>query len=131
MMANRPIVAQPGSATVTSVRREPGLGSNVARTKKEAAHRDSRRATRDTPHRVFVGHTHDPRDAETLLKPEIAWCDQNCAGLWTILYGPFQQGLGYTIRFGFTESADAEAFSRHRQHRRDQGIAQFGWDNGR
>lgn len=131
MIANRPIVAQPGSATVTSVRREPGLGSNVERTKKESAHRDSRRAERDAPHRVFVGHTHDPRDAETLLKPEIAWCDQNCRGLWTILYGTFRRGLGYTIHFGFTESADAEAFSQHRQHRRDQGFAQFGWDNDR
>jgi hypothetical protein len=130
-MANRPIVAQPGSATVTSVRREPGLGSNVQRTKKEAAHRDSRRAVRDAPHRVFVGHTHDPRDAESVLKPEIAWCEQNCRGLWTILYGPFQADQGYTVRFGFTEARDADAFSRHRQQRREHGIAQFGWDNDR
>jgi hypothetical protein len=126
MSPNRPIVAQPGSATVTSVRREAGQRSPLRRSAEGAVRLESRRTTAPTPHRVYAGHTHDPRDAESLMKPEMAWCEQNCRGMWTIHYGSFTDGLGYTIRFGFTEAADAEAFRRYRQHRRDMEFGPFG-----
>jgi hypothetical protein len=128
MDPNRPIVAQPGSATVTSVRRETDKRRRLRRNAEGAVRLESRRTTAPTPHRVFAGHTHDPRDAESLMKPEMAWCEQNCRGMWTIHYGSFKRGLGYTVRFGFTEAADAEAFRRYRQHRRDMEIVQFGGD---
>jgi len=136
MSPNRPIVAQPGSATVTGVRREHGEGGDARRGDArrgthESIRLESRRTTAPTPHRVFAGHTHDPRDAESLMKPDMAWCERNCQGMWTIHYGSFKRGLGYTVRFGFTEAADADAFRRYRQHRRDLGTAAFGGDNGR
>lgn len=81
------------------------------------------------PHRIFVGYTLDPRSAESLLKPEIAWCERNCNGLWTISYGSFQQGLGYTIRFGFTREEDATAFAGYRRHRRNLRESEFSGDN--
>ena len=129
MSPNRPIVAQPGSATVTRVRREQGFGGDMRRKSEGSMRLESRRTTAPAPHRVFAGHTHDPRDAESVMKPDMAWCERNCGGMWTIHYGSFKRGLGYTVRFGFTEAADAEAFRRYRQHRRDMGSTTFGWGN--
>lgn len=125
MTPKLPIVASPGSATVSAVRREEVRPGTVQRQPYAATRRDSRRASCAVQYKVFAGHTHDPRDAESLMKPETAWCEQNCQGLWTILYGPHDPHLGYVIRFGFTESTDAEAFETYRLNRRSFEATSF------
>ena len=115
-----PIVAQAGSATISGARRQEGSAVNPRRKPYAASRRESRRASCATQHRVFAGYTMDTRAAEAQLKPDIAWCEQNCQGLWNIVYGPFYNRFGYQIRFGFTESGDAGGFERFRQERRSQ-----------
>lgn len=119
MDAKLPIVAQPGAATVATFRREGGNPVNSRRKGYASARRESRRVSCATQNKIFAGYTQDPRDAESLLKPEIAWCEQNCRGLWSIIYGPHIRGLGYEIRFGFTDEADSKEFARYRTERRD------------
>jgi len=118
-----PLVAQPGAATVARVTREGGHPVNSRRKAYASARRESRRVSCATQHRVFAGYTHDPRDAESLMKPEVAWCEQNCAGLWSIIYGPYVRGMGYEVQFGFTNETDAQSFSRYRRDRRRRGEA--------
>ena len=126
-----PVVAQPGSATVSSVRREEGQAANIRRKQYASARREIRRAASATQHKVFSGHTHDPRDAESILKPEIAWCERNCAGLWTIIYGTYQHQRGYTIHFGFTHAKDAKTFADYRVRRRHYQYTKFPSDTSR
>lgn len=120
-MPKLPIVAQPGAATIATASREPGFPTDLRHKRHVSTRRDSRRVPGATQHKIFFGYTHDRREAESLYKPEIAWCEQNCQGLWTIMYGPYVSGLGYEVRFGFTLQGDAQAFARWREahHARD------------
>lgn len=120
MTAKIPIVAQPGAATSTSVRRESGQPIDVRRKDYASAPRESHRVSMASQYKIFAGYTQDTRTAESLLKPDIGWCERHCEGLWSILYGPYINGLGYEIRFGFTNQEDAQAFARWRENRKRQ-----------
>jgi len=121
MSPRLPIVAQPGLATVTTVRRETGHPAIRKRKKFSASRDESRRTeTRHTSHTVFCGYTHDVLESESLRKPDIAWCERNCHGLWRLIHGPYVPGYGYEVRFGFTEKADADRFIAYRQTRRER-----------
>jgi len=116
-----PIVAHPGSATVSAVRRESGQPANLRHKPYASGQRQSRRVEVARAHRALVGYTLDPREAEAQLKPDVSWCEQNCRGFWSLHYGPYVRGLGYQIRFGFTDAADGRGFEAFRQARRRRG----------
>jgi hypothetical protein len=118
MSPKLPIVAQPGAATRTTVARETGQPANIRRKAYASAQRESRRVSAANQYKIFVGYSSDIRASESLLKPEIGWCERHCAGLWSILYGSYTKGLGYDIRFGFTNQEDAQAFARWREERK-------------
>lgn len=113
-----PVVAHPGSATVSTVRRESGQPANLRHKPYASGQRQTRRAEFARRHEVFAGYTQDAREAEAWLKPDISWCEQNCLGLWSLQYGPYTKGMGYRIRFGFTDAVDARGFEAFRQARR-------------
>lgn len=117
-----PIVAQPGAATVSSITSGSGESNALERKRRLLPHRESHRVSGANQYKIFSGYTFDRRQAESLRKPEIAWCEQNCQGLWSIMYGPYVKGLGYEVRFGFTQQADAQAFARWREkhHAREE-----------
>lgn len=118
MAPRLPIVAQPGAATRTSVAREAGQPLNVRRKDYASSQRESRRVSMASQYKIFVGYSNDIRASESLLKPDMGWCEQHCEGLWSILYGPYLNGLGYEVRFGFTNQEDAQAFARWREERK-------------
>lgn len=120
MDSRLPLVAHPGAATVAAVRRESGHGADTRLKGYTVTRRESHRVSCATQHKVFAGYTDEPRDAESLLKPEIAWCEQNAEGLWSIIYGPFIRNMGYEVRFGFTNEADARDFAAHRKETRSR-----------
>lgn len=120
MTSRFPIVAQPGAATRTTVCRESGQPINIRRKGYASAQRETRRVSKAAQYKIFVGYTQDIRASESLLKPDIGWCERHCEGLWSILYGPYIKGLGEEIRFGFTNQEDSQGFARWREARKRQ-----------
>jgi len=119
MNAKLPIVAQPGVATVTTVRRVSGESGPAHHAHPIADRGGTRRTeTTSTPYTVFCGYTPDMRRFESMRTPEIAWCERKCRGLWRLVHGPYLTGHGHEVRFAFTEKEDADAFLHFRQTRR-------------
>jgi len=119
MIPTLPKVAQPGGATVTTVRGATGERAAVRPAAYTADHATTRRTeTTTTPYTVFCGYSPDMRRYESMRSPEIAWCERQCRGLWRLVHGPYIPGHGHEVRFAFTEKADADAFLHFRQTRR-------------
>lgn len=118
MSPRLPTTAAPGAATTTPVRRQGenqrlcDISSPVHRTW------DSKRLRGCKGNTVFVGHTSRPVQDESLMGPDISWCEWHCTGQWDICYGADVPGTGREMYFSFSDTNDAEAFKAWREQRR-------------
>jgi len=120
MAPRLPTTAAPGAATTTPVRRQ-GDDQRLADIR-SPVHQgwNTRRLRGCHGHAAFVGHTSRPVQDESLMGPEISWCEWHCQGPWDICYGADVPGAGREMYFSFSDAEDAEAFSAWRERRRSE-----------
>lgn len=128
MAPRLPTTAAPGTATTTTVVRDgesipPTDPRDTAAKPHVPKSHETRRVRGCERETVFVGYSRRPKQDESLMGPEISWCEYHCAGYWTVVYGHEKAGEGQAMYFGFSNSDDARAFEAWRQERRDSGTA--------
>ncbi|MBK1696433.1 hypothetical protein [Rhodovibrio salinarum] len=118
MAPRLPTTAAPGAATTTPVRRQ-GDDQRLCDIR-TASHKvwNSKRLHGWRGNDVFVGHATRPVQDESLMGPEISWCEWHCAGQWDICYGADVPRTGREMYFSFSNAADAKAFDAWREQRR-------------
>jgi hypothetical protein len=118
MFPRLPTTAAPGAATTTPVRRQ-GSDQRLADIR-TPVHQgwDSKRLRGCQGNDVFVGHATRPVQDESLMGPEISWCEWHCKGQWDVSYGDDVPNTGRQMYFSFSDPKDAEAFEAWRAQRR-------------
>lgn len=118
MSPRLPTTAAPGAATTTPVRRQ-GDHQRLADIR-TPVHKgwDSKRVRGCRDNAVFVGHATRPVQDESLMGPEISWCEWHCKGHWDVCYGADVPGTGREMYFSFSDTADADGFRSWREQRR-------------
>jgi len=130
MAPRLPITAAPGSATTTTVSRDgepldppPPQAPRRSGRHTAAPGTESRRLSGCAHTSVFVGYSRRPKQDESLMGPEISWCEQHCRGFWTVTYGEARRGEGQPMYFGFSDPDDAARFEAWQHRRRDSFAA--------
>jgi hypothetical protein len=118
MSPRLPTTAAPGAATTTPVRRQGD--DQRLRDLRSPVHQgwNSRRRRGCDDNLVFVGHASRPVQDESLVGPEISWCEWHCQGQWDICYGADVPGTGREMYFSFSDPKDSDAFRAYREQRR-------------
>jgi hypothetical protein len=117
MAPRLPTTAAPGAATTTTVVRDRDPRQSAWYTAPST--RETKRLRGSSQHQVFVGLSQRPQQDESLMGPEISWCEVHCQGHWTVVYGRDRPGHGRETYFGFDDPADARAFETWRADRHE------------